>query len=505
MKKLITLFILVLCCVCSSNVFAQDDIKLNIDNRTIESDVAPQIIDGRTMVPVRAIFEGVGAEVEWNGETKTITGKKNDVTVVMTIDSNIASVNGLNITMDCEPVIIDGRTLAPARYVAESFGCQVDWDSDSRTVSITTPIINEETTEVTTVEITTETATETTTFETTTNPMYNYDTYYKAGTYVVGTDIPAGEYVVFANPGSIGYVYKYAKDGNVKATTGKRYIYSRYFDYCDILRLDSGNYVDLSNAYAVPSTDAEIDSSQSNGTFRAGTDIKTGHLTFKLSPESAIGYVDVGMFDASTSNREIVYLTPDNDSVIINVTTGMYVRIFGCDVLNETLNTIHTYKPVTENDNHTDSKLNFDEITPSVKSEIDTYLTTLVNDLNAKTLKSTKYTQAYYNKIVSDWSSMAKNSADRKYIEIGKSVYNNIWHYAYNTKGDVAYSAVIKMNGKEISGKTYRDIMEAEKKYITNSVNNFKNGTSFMDIELANKNLTNFRYDVPRLQGTKVS
>ena len=76
---------------------------------------------------VRAIFEGVGAEVKWDSETKSITGNKNGIEVVMTVDSNIASVNGKNITMDCGPVIINNRTLAPARYVAEAFGYKVNW------------------------------------------------------------------------------------------------------------------------------------------------------------------------------------------------------------------------------------------------------------------------------------------------------------------------------------------------------------------------------------------
>lgn len=89
-------------------------------------------------------------------------------------------------------------------------------------------------------------------------------------THAVDTDIPAGEYVVFANPDKIGYLYKYAKDGNVSTTTGKRYIYSKYFDYCDVIRLDTGNYIDLSNAYAIPSNNVEKLDATHNGTFRAG-------------------------------------------------------------------------------------------------------------------------------------------------------------------------------------------------------------------------------------------
>ncbi len=505
MKKLLTLLILVLSMTFTVCVFAQDEIKLNIDGNTVESDVAPQIIEGRTMVPVRVIFEGIGAKVSWDNETKTITGEKNDVNVVMKVDSNIASVMGKNITMDCGPVIIEGRTLAPARYVAEAFGCDVSWDGESRTVNITTPLADNDE-ETTAVETTTETTTVTTvvtTFETTTNPMYNYDTYYKPGTYRVGTDMPAGEYVVFANPDAIGYLYKYAVDGNV-GNSGKRYLYNKYFDYCDVIRLDEGNYLDLSNAYAVPGDDVTLDTSH-NGAYRAGKDIKTGHLTFRLSSELKAGYVDVGLPDASTADRTIVYLNEDHSSVVINVTAGMYVKVYGCDILDEKLTDIYTFKPVTENNNHTDAKFNFEDITPQVKKTVDDFLTSLVNDMSYKSLKSTKYTDSYYKKTAESWNSLAKTSADRKYVEIAKSIYTNIKDYAKGTNIDVAYATTIKVNGKDISGVEYRNILDAEKKLMTETVSKFKNGTTFMELEAANTNLKNYRSDVPRLTGSKVN
>ena len=507
MKKLLIFFMLLLSLAFTSRAFADNEINLKIDDKTIEADVSPKIIDGRTMVPVRAIFEGVGASVEWDSQTKTIIGNRGGITVEMSIDRNIAKVNNSNVSMDCAPVIIDGRTFAPARYVAEAFGCKVDWNNESKTVNIVTSLTDLKKPEIvsveTTIATTTDIITETTTFETTTNPMYNYDVYYKSGTYAIGTDIPAGEYVVFANPNSMGYVYKYSKDGDV-GTTGKRYLYSKYFDYCDIIKLDSGNYVDLTNAYAIPSENVSLDTSH-NGTYRAGKDIKTGHLTFKLSPKSDIGYIDIGLPDAKTSDRTIVYLTRDKNSVVVNVTAGMYIKIFACDVLNENLVNICTYEPVTENNNYTDVNHNFDDITPSVKKYIDDFLTTLVSELNAKSFKSTKYTDSYFKKTIGNWNGLAKTSADRKYIEIGKAVYNNIKSYAYGTNGDIAFANTIKLNGNDISGSAYRDILDSEKDYILNAVNEFKSGVNFEQIEVANKNLTNFRYDVPRLNGSKVN
>ncbi len=155
-------------------------ISIKINGKVIDSDVEPQIIEGRTMVPVRAIFEGVGAEVSWDASTKTITGTKDSVTVKMKIGEKTLSINDKNIEMDASPAIIEDRTYAPARYVAESFGFDVSWNGDLKEVSInskitaTTEVTTETTTELTTktettTEITTKTVTTTeTSTETTT-------------------------------------------------------------------------------------------------------------------------------------------------------------------------------------------------------------------------------------------------------------------------------------------------------------------------------------------------
>ena len=158
-------------------VSADENISLTVNGEKVETQVPPTSIDGRTMVPVRDIFEACGAKVNWDVNTKTITGEKGNTTVVMQIDSNMLFINEDVTEMDATPVIIDGRTLAPARYVAESFGGIVDWDAENKVVMIdvtddeeVTETTTEETTQSTTVtEETTETttATETTTVATT--------------------------------------------------------------------------------------------------------------------------------------------------------------------------------------------------------------------------------------------------------------------------------------------------------------------------------------------------
>ena len=119
------------------------EIKLTIDSKEIvkngeksELDVPAQIVEGRTLVPLRAIFEALGASVEWNGETSTVTSEKDGTAVKLTIGENKIYVNGEAKELDVPAQIIESRTMVPARAVAEAYGCAVEWDADTRTVII---------------------------------------------------------------------------------------------------------------------------------------------------------------------------------------------------------------------------------------------------------------------------------------------------------------------------------------------------------------------------------
>ncbi len=114
-----------------------NEIGATVDGVQVVFDQAPVIQDGRTLVPMRAIFEAMGANVEWDGDTRTVTGTKGDTVVKMTIDNSVISVNGNNVTLDVAPTIINGRTMVPARAVAEAFNAKVEWDNATRTVIIT--------------------------------------------------------------------------------------------------------------------------------------------------------------------------------------------------------------------------------------------------------------------------------------------------------------------------------------------------------------------------------
>jgi len=103
----------------------------------IKFDQIPVIDNGRTLVPLRAIFEKIGAQVEWDGETQTVTATKDDVTVSLTIDNTQAVKNGEEITLDVPAKIINGRTLVPVRFISDCFGVDVAWDGTMQRVTLT--------------------------------------------------------------------------------------------------------------------------------------------------------------------------------------------------------------------------------------------------------------------------------------------------------------------------------------------------------------------------------
>ena len=124
MKKALS-FILVLCMVASMftfNVFAADEIKVTIDGNAQTYDVMPIIENGRTLVPMRAIFESLGAEIAWDDATKSVKGTKGSVAVELTIGNAVAKVNNKEITLDVAAKILNGRTLVPVRFISENFG-----------------------------------------------------------------------------------------------------------------------------------------------------------------------------------------------------------------------------------------------------------------------------------------------------------------------------------------------------------------------------------------------
>lgn len=138
MKKLISAALSASLLVSSCAALAQDDIKINIDGKKLSFEAEPYIDDGTTLVPMRAVFEALGAEVVWNGEDRTVTSRKDGTEIVLTIGSNMALKNGVTRTITKAPVIVSDYTMVPIRFVCESFNCVVNWDGNTRTIDIST-------------------------------------------------------------------------------------------------------------------------------------------------------------------------------------------------------------------------------------------------------------------------------------------------------------------------------------------------------------------------------
>ena len=99
-------------------------------------DVPPVIEDGSTLVPMRFLFEQMGADVEWDSETQTATATLDNTVVTFSIDNINAEVNKTSATMDVPARLINGKTMVPLRFLSENMGYDVDWDADSRTAII---------------------------------------------------------------------------------------------------------------------------------------------------------------------------------------------------------------------------------------------------------------------------------------------------------------------------------------------------------------------------------
>jgi len=117
----------------------QGPVTVILDGNELDFEVPPRLIGGRAMVPLRMIFEEMGANVDWNPNTETVTATKGDTTVVMRIGSTSPTVNGEVVSLDQPSIIVNGRSLAPLRFVAEAFGGRVVWDSETQRATITTP------------------------------------------------------------------------------------------------------------------------------------------------------------------------------------------------------------------------------------------------------------------------------------------------------------------------------------------------------------------------------
>lgn len=138
MKKIVALLVsLAMVFTSFLAVFSDDVINIRINGEEKIFDQMPIMISDRVLVPMRGIFEALGASVDWDDATSTVTAKTQGVEVKLTIGKNEASINGDSIMLDVAPQLINSRTMVPVRFVSEALKKDVKWIDESNTVEIT--------------------------------------------------------------------------------------------------------------------------------------------------------------------------------------------------------------------------------------------------------------------------------------------------------------------------------------------------------------------------------
>jgi len=111
------------------------DVLVNKEKVAFPSDRGAEVIGGNTYVPLRGVMEKLGAQVNYNPDTKTVTAMKGDKTIKLPYN-DFATVNGKQVKLDAPAFITNGQTMIPLRFMAQTFGANVNWDADDHAVHI---------------------------------------------------------------------------------------------------------------------------------------------------------------------------------------------------------------------------------------------------------------------------------------------------------------------------------------------------------------------------------
>ncbi len=114
-------------------------VKVTVDGERVDFQGAPPQMQGsRIMVPVRGVFEKLGAQLTWNVKSQTVTALRGDSKVVVTVGKRDAMIDGEVANVGTPPIIAEGRVMVPLRFLAQALGAKVEWMGADRTVVIQT-------------------------------------------------------------------------------------------------------------------------------------------------------------------------------------------------------------------------------------------------------------------------------------------------------------------------------------------------------------------------------
>jgi len=107
-----------------------------VDGQPVGFDVPPQIDNGRVLVPLRGVFERLGATVAWDDRTQTVLAQRGSTSVALVIGHTQAMIDGQPAAMDVPAMLVAGRTMVPLRFVSQALGATVNWNAATSTVTI---------------------------------------------------------------------------------------------------------------------------------------------------------------------------------------------------------------------------------------------------------------------------------------------------------------------------------------------------------------------------------
>lgn len=430
-------------------------------------------------------------------------------------DINI-TINGKNLESDTSAQVVDGRTFAPARYVAESFGYDVEWDSAKKTVKISVNKNNNEEISSEVTEVAKAEVIDVEENEIILEPFYEGfgDTIYGEGRYEVSKEIPEGNYFVFAERGKFATIIQY-QNSKAKFMDSEPDFYYNQVSYNDYVMLESNEIIEVRNGVIIPEENVgELDVSQ-NGVFRIGKDIPAGDYWIKLDDGYMTGcaqtYMPVynaqngfnlklfkNLYD-STKEKTENQVKMENNYLLFKSGVDIYKDINV--VTSELTNLKYDHKKPVVNVEDIDSEYNFSEVGENFKNrfvadfrdsipKFDESIFNKNNKVDPVEHKFDMSEDAIYNRCVS-FINNAANESERKFAELCTEIY---FEYEMVTNRDnITWIAGADMGGitEQTSQKLRLKVskLPVSDNIFKNELNNILKAESFKDCQNALNNI----------------